>query len=108
MKFSSDELMPFSEVRTGMSQFLVEAQAGKEFVITRHGKPIAALLSAAQLFRYRELERLLGEYVALSKTEPSSSQLNEALALLQHKIEQLPIKQEKQQSWAKKLHKHNG
>lgn len=59
MKFSTDELMPFFEVRTGMSKHLDDVQAGKEIVITRHGKPEGALLSAAQLYRYRELDRLL-------------------------------------------------
>jgi len=59
MKFSSDELMPFFEVRTGMSKHLDDVQAGKEIVITRHGKPEGALLSAAQLFRYREVDRLM-------------------------------------------------
>ena len=59
MKFSSDELMPFFEVRTGMSKHLDDVQAGKEIVITRHGKPVGALLSAAQLYRYRELDRLM-------------------------------------------------
>jgi prevent-host-death family protein len=46
MKFSTDELMPFFEVRTGMSKYLGDVQAGKEIVITRHGKPAGALVSA--------------------------------------------------------------
>lgn len=65
MKFSTDELMPFFEVRTGMSKHLDDVQAGKEIVITRHGKPEGALVSAAQLFRYRELERVITELTAL-------------------------------------------
>ena len=65
MKFSSDELMPFSDVRTGLSHFLVDVQAGKEIVITRHGKPIAALVAASQLYRYRELDRVMGEIAAI-------------------------------------------
>ena len=65
MKFSTDELMPFFEVRTGMSKYLDEVQAGKEIVITRHGKPEGALLSAAQLYRYRELDRVITELTML-------------------------------------------
>lgn len=65
MKFSTDELMPFFEVRTGMSKYLDEVQAGKEIVITRHGKPEGALLSATQLYRYRELERVITELTML-------------------------------------------
>ena len=65
MKFSSDELMPFFEVRTGMSKHLDDVQAGKEIVITRHGKPEGALLSAAQLFRYREVNRLMVQLLGI-------------------------------------------
>jgi hypothetical protein len=36
MKFSTDELIPFFEVRTGMSKHLDDVQAGEEIVITRH------------------------------------------------------------------------
>ncbi|PHV10974.1 type II toxin-antitoxin system Phd/YefM family antitoxin [Chitinimonas sp. BJB300] len=65
MKFSTDELMPFFEVRTGLSKHLDDVQAGEEIVITRHGKPVGALVSAEQLYRYRELERLITELTAL-------------------------------------------
>ena len=64
MKFSIGELMPFFEVRTGMSKRLDDVQVGKEIVITRHGKPEGALISAAQLYRYRELERVIVELTA--------------------------------------------
>ena len=73
MKFSSDELMPFSDVRTGLSHFLVDVQAGKEIVITRHGKPIAALVAASQLYRYRELGRVTGEMVVILENQNESS-----------------------------------
>ena len=65
MKFSPNELMPFFEVRTGMSKHLDDIQAGKEIVISRHGKPKGALLSAAQLFRYREIDRLMVKLLGL-------------------------------------------
>ena len=60
--------MPFFAVRTGMSKHLDDVQAGKEIVITRHGKPEGALISAAQLYRYRELERVIAELTALLTT----------------------------------------
>ena len=44
MKFSIGELMPFFEVRTGMSKRLDDVQVGKEIVITRYGKPEGALI----------------------------------------------------------------
>jgi prevent-host-death family protein len=82
MKFSTDELMPFFEVRTGMSKHLDDVQAGKEIVITRHGKPEGALVSAAQLYRYRELERLIAELTALLKSTATTAKSDKALLAL--------------------------
>ncbi len=81
MKFSTDELMPFFEVRTGMSKHLDDVQAGKEIVITRHGKPEGALVSAAQLFRYRELERVITELTALLNAATTAKPDKALLAL---------------------------
>lgn len=88
MKFSSDELMPFSEVRTGMSHFLVDVQAGKEIVITRHGKPIAALVAATQLYRYRELDRVMVELTTALKSQPKSASAAPTTASLAALIEE--------------------
>jgi prevent-host-death family protein len=85
MKFSSDELMPFFEVRTGMSKHLDDVQAGKEIVITRHGKPEGALLSAAQLFRYREVDRLMVQLLEILTQDDAKavndSRLNQIIEL---------------------------
>lgn len=81
MKFSTDELMPFFEVRTGMSRHLDDVQAGKEIVITRHGKPEGALVSAAQLYRYRELERVITELTALLNAATAAKPDKTLLAL---------------------------
>lgn len=79
MKFTTDELKPFSEVRTELSNLLVVVQAGKEIVITRHGKPIAALVSASQLYQYRELDRAMAELLSfldnfIAKKNPDDKQ----------------------------------
>lgn len=87
MKFSSDELMPFFEVRTGMSKHLDDVQAGKEIVITRHGKPSGALVSAAQLYRYREQSRYMGEFLNMLKSV--TPKLSNAQAALVKEAEQL-------------------
>jgi len=95
MKFSSDELMPFPDVRTGLSHFLVEVQTGKEIVITRHGKPIAALVAASQLYRYRELGRVIGEMAVILASQKELSTLNQAsstFAELAQEAEQLLVK----------------
>jgi prevent-host-death family protein len=67
MKFSSDELIPFSEARSGMSKVIEKVLAGEELVVTRHGKLTVAIISAEQLYYFREMERELKEY--LSKAE---------------------------------------
>ena len=85
MKFSTDELMPFFEVRTGMSKHLEDVQAGKEIVITRHGKPEGALLSAARLFQYREVERLMVQLLGMLTQDDAKlvdhSRLNQIIEL---------------------------
>lgn len=89
MKFSSDELMPFFAVRTGMSKLLDDVQAGREVVITRHGKPEGALLSAARLFQYREHERVMGDLLTLLKSATPQPKLATAQIAVVHEAEQL-------------------
>ena len=60
MRFSTDEIKPFYEVRQNLSKAIDEVKRdGGEVVIAKHGKPVAALLSAAGLYRYREVDRLM-------------------------------------------------
>lgn len=92
MKFSSDELMPFFEVRTGMSKHLDDVQAGKEIVITRHGKPAGALVSAAQLYRYREQDRVMGELLSVLKSATPQPKLTTVQMAVMQEAEQLLIK----------------
>lgn len=61
-----------------MSKYLDDVQAGKEIVITRHGKPEGALLSAAQLYRYRELERVITELTVLLKITSNAAKQDNA------------------------------
>jgi prevent-host-death family protein len=60
MRFSTDEIKPFYEVRQNLSKAIDDvAQDGGEVVIAKHGKPVAALISAEGLYRYREVDGLL-------------------------------------------------
>jgi prevent-host-death family protein len=60
MRFSTDEIKPFYEVRQNLSKAIDEVERdGGEVVIAKHGKPVDALLSAAGLYRYREVDRLM-------------------------------------------------
>jgi prevent-host-death family protein len=70
MRFSSDEIQPFYEVRQNLSKAIDEVERGcGEIVIAKHGKPVAALLSAEGLYRYRQLVHELCEYLAKSESK---------------------------------------
>jgi prevent-host-death family protein len=66
MRFSTDEIKPFYELRQSLSKAIddVERDSG-EIVIAKHGKPVAALLSAAGLYRYREVDRLMAQLLVV-------------------------------------------
>jgi prevent-host-death family protein len=86
MRFSTDEIKPFYELRQSLSKAIdeVERDSG-EIVIAKHGKPVAALLSAAGLYRYREVDRLMAQLLAVfssSEAKGSISTSAEVVALL--------------------------
>ena len=86
MKFSSDELIPFSEARSGMSKVIEKVLAGREFVVTRHSKMTVAIISASQLFQFREMERELSEYLDSIDDETSGGDVKEKLAALRRRM----------------------
>lgn len=52
--------IPVSEAsRRGIAGLIKDAEAGENIVVARHGRPVAAVVSARQLDRLRELEREL-------------------------------------------------
>lgn len=61
-----------------MSKHLDDVQGGKEIVITRHGKPEGALLSAERLYQYREFERMIAELTALLNATATAEQPDNA------------------------------
>lgn len=86
MKFSSDELIPFSEARSGMSKVIEKVLAGREFVVTRHSKMTVAIITASQLFQFREMERELIEYLDSIDGEKSGGDAKDKLAALKRRI----------------------
>ena len=51
-------------MRQSLSKTVDEIERSNgEIVIAKHGKPVAALLSAAGLYRYREVDRLMAQLV---------------------------------------------
>ena len=76
-------------------------RSGGEIVIAKHGKPVAALLSAAGLYRYREIDRLLGELIAALNAQvqsPDASPLQASFAALYEQAKPLVVKPSEKQS----------
>lgn len=74
MRFSTDETKGFSEIRQQFGDYVNAAIAGRETIVTKHGKPVAALVSAVDLYRYRELERVMALLVAaFAESESNAS-----------------------------------
>lgn len=86
MKFSSDELIPFSEVRSRLSNVIDGVLRGREIVVTNHGKITVALVAASQLYQYREMERELNEYLAALDSAKSGSDTKLALVALKKRV----------------------
>jgi prevent-host-death family protein len=64
MKLNSDAIEPFYAFRQNLSRHVDAAeQRGMQVVVTRHGSPVAALISSAALSRYQELESLMKQLV---------------------------------------------
>lgn len=72
-----------------MSKHVDDVQAGKEIVITRHGKPEGALLSAARLYRYRELDRLMEQllHVLAQRTHLEPAITNGQIAAIVEQVQ---------------------
>ena len=86
MNFSTDELIPFSDARSGLSRVIEEVMGGRELVVTRHGKMTVALVAASQLYQYREMERELNEFLAALEHDESGSDTKLAQAVLKKRM----------------------
>jgi prevent-host-death family protein len=82
MRFSTDEIKPFYELRQSLSKAIDEVERDSlEIVIAKHGKPVAALLSAAGLYRYREVDRLMTQLLAVFSSGEASSEVSTSAEL---------------------------
>ena len=92
MRFSTDEIKPFYEVRQNLSKAIDEVERdGGEVVIAKHGRPVAALLSAARLYRYREVDRLMVQLldVLAQRTEASTQTVDTQITEIADQIKAL-------------------
>ncbi len=95
MHFRSDEIQPYDEVRQSLSKTIDEIErSGGEIVIAKHGKPVAALVTAAGLFRYRELDRFMCELLEVANAQaesPDASSLPASFAALYKHKQAMPL-----------------
>ena len=57
MSFSAADVVPFTQARANLSELADQAKAGAEKIITKNGESYVALIDAARLDYYHQLER---------------------------------------------------
>ena len=57
MGFSASDVVPFTQARANLSEFADRVKAGAEKIITKNGESYVALIDAARLDCYHQLER---------------------------------------------------
>lgn len=57
MGVTANDVVPLTRARADLSALAEQANAGAEKIITKHGKSFVALISAARLEYYHQLER---------------------------------------------------
>ncbi|MEE4302233.1 MAG: type II toxin-antitoxin system Phd/YefM family antitoxin [Pseudomonadales bacterium] len=57
MTISSDDIVPFNQVRARLTELAEDVREGREKVFTRNGEAYVALVDARRLDHYHRLER---------------------------------------------------
>ena len=57
MSISSNDVVPFSQARSNLSELAEQVKAGAEKIITKNGKSYIAMIDAQKLDYYHRLER---------------------------------------------------
>ena len=57
MGFSASDVVPFTQARANLSELADQAKGGAEKIITKNGESYVALIGAARLDYYHQLER---------------------------------------------------
>lgn len=57
MAFSTQDVIPLSQARANLSELADQVKAGTEKIVTKNGESYVALIDAARLDYYHQLER---------------------------------------------------
>ncbi|WP_295999631.1 type II toxin-antitoxin system Phd/YefM family antitoxin [Rugamonas sp.] len=77
MAISENDIVPLSQARANFSELAEQVKAGAEKVITKNGASYVALIDAARLDYYHQLER---ERIHLLQIDDAAKGLNDVAA----------------------------
>lgn len=77
MAFATKDIVPLTQARARLSELADEVKAGSEKIITRNGESYVALIDAARLDYYHQLER---EHVHLMLLDEAENGLEDVAA----------------------------
>lgn len=69
MSIAIRDIVAFSRARTNLSELVLEVENGAEKIITKNGEPAVALIDAARLEHYHQLERANIHLLLLAEAE---------------------------------------
>ncbi len=69
MSFTAADVLPLSQARASLSELADQARAGREKIITKNGESYVALIDAARLDYYHQLERARIHLLVLQDAE---------------------------------------
>ena len=75
MAIAVSDIVPFTHARAHLSALIVQAMGGAETIITKDGRPAAALIDANKLDQYHRLENAAIHMLWLSEAEKGLSDI---------------------------------
>ncbi|MEK8090795.1 type II toxin-antitoxin system Phd/YefM family antitoxin [Thermithiobacillus plumbiphilus] len=89
MSIDTSDIVPFSQVRSRLTELAEAAKSGREKIVTRNGEAYVALIDASRLDYYHRLER---EHIHLLLLQEVSTALTDIQAGRLSSIESLRAK----------------
>ncbi len=75
MSIADVDIIPFTKVRVNMSALIDDLSRGREIVITKYGRPVAALIDVQKLDYYHRLETAAAQIMCLDEAAKGLAQV---------------------------------
>jgi prevent-host-death family protein len=75
MSISVSDIVPFTQARANLSALIDDAGRGRETIITKDGRPAAALIDAQKLDHYHRLENAAAQIIWLDEAAKGLAQV---------------------------------